>query len=246
MSKRAQRPIARLVAVLGLLILGVVAGSRLSLSFLPEWSLPELRVDLRLANGSELSDLTRRWVVPLESSIRAVGGVRGMAGHVHATGCSLRVRFEAGADAERKAARLESELAGLRRQLPRGARLDVWPVGQGEGDESAIVWLGQEAGETLDQSLIAALRELPEVRAVEVAGTSRPEVWISARHRSQVSASTLNAAIDRGLRFQKLGELQVAGSTLPVVAGDRRDRPPKLWHLQSILSTRIFLGLELI
>ncbi|MEM7587953.1 MAG: ATP-binding cassette domain-containing protein, partial [Acidobacteriota bacterium] len=39
------------------------------------------------------------------------------------------------------------------------------------------------------------------------------------------SASTLNAAIDRGLRFQKLGELQVAGSTLPVVAGDRRDRP---------------------
>ncbi len=227
------RPIGRLVVALAILLLGGVAGFRLSLSFLPEWSLPELRVELRLPTGTELDDLTRKWIVPLEASIRAVGGVRGMAGEVHAAGGSFRVRFEAGADAQRKAARLESELAGLRRGLPRGAQLDVWPVGQGAGDESALVWLDAAEGaeaepvdqSLVDQSLVEALRELPEVRAVDVAGNTRPEVWVSARHRGLASAASLNQAIDRGLRFQHLGELHQGGRLLPVVTDDQRHRP---------------------
>ncbi len=238
MSRPAeQRPLGRLVVALGILLLGAVAGSRLSLSFLPEWSLPELRVELRLPTSTELDDLTRKWIVPLETSIRAVGGVCGMAGEVHAAGGSFRIRFEAGAEAERKAARLESELAGLRRQLPRGARLDIWPIGQGAGDESAIVWLdtaadgtvalgpAAEGTEQVDRSLIETLRELPKVRSVEVAGNTRPEVWIKARHRRQISAAALNAAIDRGLRFGQLGELHRGGRLVPVVTEDQRQRP---------------------
>ncbi len=220
------RPIGRAVLIAGVLLLGAAAAARLEVAYLPAWSLPELRVDLALPEASDLESLTRRWILPLESSIRAAGDVRGLAGEVNATGGNLRVRFRAGTDAERKVARLESELAGLRRRLPPGAHLEVWPVGQGAGDESAIVWLGaaSDAG-SVDQSLLERLRDLPEVRSVEVAGSIRREIWVRARRGGTASANLLGATIDDGLRFQRLGEARDGARRLPVTVADRRHLP---------------------
>ena len=211
-----------------MLLLGVAAAGRLPVAFQPTWSLPELRVDLALPEASELEGLTRRWILPLESSIRAAGDVRGLAGEVNASGGNFRVRFGAGIDAERKVARLESELAGLRRRLPPGAGLNVWPVGQGAGDESAIVWLGSGAGTIgsgVEQGLIETLRGLPEVRSVEVAGEARQEVRVRAHRGGTTSAATLSSAIRDGLRVQRLGEARVGDRRLPVVVADQRHRP---------------------
>ncbi len=220
-----RRPIARLVLVAAVLLLGGVSAARLPVAFLPAWSLPELTVEMRLPDNIELGELTRRWILPLESSIRAVGEVRGMAGEVDASGGSFRVRFRAGTDAERKAARLESELAGLRRRLPAGARLSIWPVGQGAGDESAIVWLDIATGSAVDQRLIEALRELPEVRSLEVAGDPRQELWVSARPSAGVGAGALEEALDHGLRFERLGWARQGGRRLPVRLADQRALP---------------------
>ena len=226
------RPIGRAVLVAGVLVLGAAAAMRLPVAFLPAWSLPELRVDLALPEASDLEGLTRRWILPLESSIRAAGDVRGLAGEVSGSGGNFRVRFSAGVDVERKVARLESELAGLRRRLPPGARLDVWPVGQGAGDESAIVWLGADSGDSrVDQSLIEALRDLPEVRSVEVAGQARHELRVRARPGG-VPAVTLGAAIDDGLRFRRLGEARAGGRRLPVVVADRRHQSVGDLHIR--------------
>ncbi len=221
------RPIGRAVLIAGVLLLGAAAVARLEVAYLPAWSLPELRVDLALPEASDLESLTRRWILPLESSIRASGDVRGLAGEVNATGGNLRVRFRAGTDAARKVARLESELASLRRRLPPGARLEVWPVGQGTGDESAIVWLGADsgAGSSVDRSLVESLRDLPEVRSVEVAGAVRREIRVRARPAGTASAGLLGATIDDGLRFQRLGEAREGIRQLPVVVADRRRQP---------------------
>ena len=72
--KQLIQPVARFVLIAALLMLGAISGARLPLSYLPAWSLPELWVDLRLPESTDLTELTRRWIVPLESSIRAVGG----------------------------------------------------------------------------------------------------------------------------------------------------------------------------
>ncbi len=232
--KRTTRPIGRLVAIAGVLILGIVSAWRLPIAFQPAWSLPELRVDLTLPESSDLDEITRRWVLPLESSIRAIGGVRGTDGEVDATGAGVRVRFQAGTDPGRKAARLESELLRLRRQLPAGSRLTIWPTGQGAGDESSIVWLDTETtGEIpsrsrrrlrVDRNLIETLRELPEVRSVEVAGEARREIRIRARHAG-TPAAVLASAVDRGLRFACLGQARAGGRRLPVVVAGRRHLP---------------------
>ncbi len=212
-----ERPIARLVVVAAVLLLGVVAAVRLPLGYLPTLSFPELSVDLRLPEGGDLDDLTHRWLVPLEAAVRAVGDVRDTAGRMGAFGGSLRVRFAAGIDAERKAARLESELAALRRQLPARARLSVWPAGQGAGDRSAVVWLDADPGEPLDRSLLEALRDLPQVRAVVVAGQTRRELRVRPRRPGAGDAAALAAAIERGLAVRRLGEAHDGGRRLPVI-----------------------------
>ena len=90
--------------------------------------------------------MTREWVEPVESAVRSLGGVTGMAGEVRSDGADLTVRFAPGTDPERKAARLDSELAHLRALLPVGplgeaAGLRVNPATEEDGDFLAIVWL---------------------------------------------------------------------------------------------------------
>ena len=60
-----------------------------------------------------------------KSAVRSLGRVRGMAGEVRTDGAELTVRFAPGTDPERKAARLDSELARLRARLPEGSGLWV-------------------------------------------------------------------------------------------------------------------------
>ena len=172
---------ARYIVCIAVLVLGWVASGRLSLTYLPSWSFPELQVSLQLPQAGELGAVTRQWIEPLEASIRSTGQVTSMAGEVDSRGGSLRVRFTSGIDIQRKAARLESELAGLRRQLPQGARLDVRPRSQGDGESAMILWLPRdEASNRFDASLLRRLQRLPEVREVTVAGRRRSS-YVSER-----------------------------------------------------------------
>ncbi len=219
-----RRPIARLVLVAGVLLLGTVAALRLPTAYPPSWSLPELTVNLWLGESTELADLTRTWILPLESSIRAVGDVSSMAGEVDSRGGFFRVRFRAGTDPERKAARLESELARLRRRG--GAGLQVRPAGQGAGDRAAIIWLEAAEGERLDRGLLTALRALPEVRSVEVAGEKQREIRVTPRAVRAVGTAALHQAIDDGSRVEQLGAtVAFEGWRIPVQLGARRAVP---------------------
>ena len=127
-ASRATHPISRWVVGWVILILGVVGATRIEMAYLPVWTFPELEVRLSLVDAGEVEEITRRYVMPLESAVRSLGEVRGQAGEVSHRGAWLKVRFNPGIDAERKAARLESELQSLRRLLPEGASITVQPV----------------------------------------------------------------------------------------------------------------------
>lgn len=211
-----RRPVARYIVCVAILVLGWVAAGRLSLSYLPSWSFPELQVSLQLPEASELGAVTRRWIEPLEASVRSTGQVRSMAGEVDGRGGSLRVRFASGIDIQRKAARLESELGGLRRQLPRGARLDVSPRSQGDGESSMILWLPRgEDSNRFDAALLQRLQRLPEVREVTVAG--RPPQQLRIRTAtSHVDAEALESVLKATAEGHRLGELRSDGRSLSV------------------------------
>ena len=126
-------PLARLVLTAGLLVLGAVALARLPLEYLPRRSYPELTVLLQLGDATDPALVTREWVEEIESAIRSLGRVKEVGGEVRTDGARLTVRFAPGTDPERKAARLESELAGLRRRLVAGTGQPVDHAGRGSG-----------------------------------------------------------------------------------------------------------------
>ncbi len=220
----AARPIARWVTAAAVLLLGTVAALRLPLAYQPSWSFPELYVDLNLPENNDVEALTRTWILPLESAIRSAGEVRGLAGEVSARGGGFRVRFRAGTDAERKAARLESELGALRRQLPPESSLSITPAGQSSGDISLIAWLPSSPGQEVDRRLIERIRDLPSVRSVYLAGEQPREIRVAQRDLSGDPAS-LHAGLQAELASVDLGWTTFAGKQVPVRVRGAGDVP---------------------
>ena len=208
---RRARPLARGLGVLALLILGTVAAARIDVSYLPERSFPEVRVTLTLNESHDVAELTRRWLQPLESAVRAAGGVTSTAGEVGPSGAALRVRLRPGIDPRRKTARLESELASLARRLTDHGSVRVDPVVQGGGQRSGIVFLeGQTESDA--RALVESLRDSPEVRTVEVAGRDRRELRWTADYAGDLAV--LRSALHDSAAT--LGRLHADGRKLPV------------------------------
>src|SRR6185295_6001845 len=215
-ERSSMRAISRLVATSGLLLLGGVAAARLPLDYLPRQSFPELTVGLTLPEAREPAAVTRDWVEEIEAAIRSLGRVRGTAGEVRSDGAELRVRFAPGTDPESKAARLGSELTGLRRRLPRGARLTVDPAAQVDGNLLALVWLSGATTDAAAEAAAEELRGVPGVRSVEALGVRREELRIELQAGALDPAGTaarLRAALDGALRQSDLGRAE---------RGDRR------------------------
>jgi ABC-2 type transport system ATP-binding protein len=228
------RPLARLVATFALLVLGGFALARLPLEFLPRQSFPELTVGFTLAEDRDPGEVAHAWLEPIESAARSLGRVRGMGGEVRTNGAELTVRFEPGTDPERKAARLDSELARLRAGLPMGATLWVNPTTEREGDFHALVWLSGARDDAALRAAAEAVRTLPGVREVETLGVADEEVRIT------LAASTLDplgtadavlAEVRRSLRAPDLGASRQGDRLRPVMSKGAEAREGSLARL---------------
>lgn len=213
-------------AILGLLvlILGTVSALHLPIAFLPVWNYPEIQVRLDLPQSYEVDEVTQRWVVKIESSIRRLGSVRDTAGFVDAQGFDTRVLLEADTDPEVKAARLESDLERLRPDLPEGSRLSVWPVGGGAG-YSFILWLPTEALGGLSEARLLAdeIESLPRVQSVWLAGERRRELRL--RGHEGTGPAELSASIRSALGGRPVGETRGADGRFVGVRVAMPERP---------------------
>ncbi|HEY0514182.1 MAG TPA: efflux RND transporter permease subunit [Thermoanaerobaculia bacterium] len=215
------RPLARLIATLALLVLGAFALARLPLEYLPRQSFPELTVGVDLGADRDPGEVTRDWVEPIESAVRSLGRVRGMAGEVRTDGADLTVRFEPGTDPERKAARLDSELARLRTHLPAGASLWVEPATDRLGDFHAIVWLSGARDDAGIRAAAEAVRAVPGVREVQTLGVRDEEVRVELAAGTLDPWGTADAVLTeagRSLRVPALGWNRQKDRLRPVVA----------------------------
>ncbi len=211
MKSRTDRPMGRLIVTSALLVLGAVALSRLPLDYLPQQSFPELTVGFRLGEERDPGEVARDWVEPIESAVRSLGEVRGLAGEVRTDGADLTVRFAPGTDPERKAARLDSELVRLRSQLAaasEGSSLWVDPAAEQNGDFLALVWLAGAREDADARAAAEVLRAVPGVRTVELIGVRDEEVRIElaggARDPWGLAGTVLDEA-RRWLRVPSLG-----------------------------------------
>jgi len=170
-----ERPIARAVAAVAIVVLAAVSLPRLRLGYDPEVAFAELTVVLRLPEATDSEDVARRWAVPVEGALRAAGDVIATRGEVDANGARITARFRRGVDAELKAARLATDLVPLRARLPRGATLAIWPARSVQ--PSAVLAVPPERATMIAEQLRAA----PGVREVETYGSIDTEVDVRMR-----------------------------------------------------------------
>jgi ABC-2 type transport system ATP-binding protein len=219
----ADRPLARLVLTLGLIVLGGVALARLPMEYLPHQSFPELTVTLALKDASDPATVTREWLEEVEGAVRSLGRVEEVGGEVRSNGAALTVRFAPGTDPERKAARLESELADLRRRLP--GNLWITPASEVEGDFFAVIWIASRQASDRDaESAAEELRSIPGVQAVSVYGTRQEEVRVEMHSASLdpgADADAVRTEVERALRAPELGRARLQGRDWPVVVPPR-------------------------
>jgi ABC-2 type transport system ATP-binding protein len=216
-----ERPLARLIATLALLVLGGIALARLPLDYFSRAGFPELRVGVALGEDRDPAEVSREWVEPVESAVRSLGGVRGAAGEVRTDGAELTVRFAPGTDAERKAARLDSELARLRAGLPEGAALWVETGTEREGDLLAIVWLTAARDDAGARAAAEAIRAVPGVRAVEPFGVPDEELRLELAGGAVDPWGVAEAVLEearRSLQVPVLGWSESDERRLPVLA----------------------------
>jgi ABC-type multidrug transport system ATPase subunit len=215
------------ILAIAMIALAAVALPRLRLEYAPHVSFPELAVMLRLPPTANIdsAETTRRWVIPIESALRAIGDTTGTRGEVEAGAATITARFKRGTDIELKAARLASDLAPLRARLPEYATLAVFPSRGGVRPSAVLAISGQPIAEEL--------RSTPGVRDVQTSGTARDEIDV----QSEVDPATIVAA----LTPRPLGKKVIAAPAarrirdLPMLAGAeirlRREEPSSIARL---------------
>ena len=201
----------RLVPAAAVVLLAIASARSIQLDYAPALSLPELTVQLTMpaAAATDPIETTTRWIVPVESSIRALGDVLAMRGEIGTDTATITVRFRRGTDPELKVARLASELAGVRARLPRDARLAVWPSGQTGARPSAFLALTgtpDAAKRVADE-----LRTVAGARDVEVYGGTDVETEVRLARGQRIGPEELlDAIVPHHLGTTRVGARQMA------------------------------------
>ncbi len=210
-ARRPGRPLSRLLVALAVLLLGAAAAPRLPLSFEPATLFPELAISLGLPGASGDGERTRL-LAELGSAVARSGEVALQSGEVGPASIELTVRYRPGAATGDKAILLESLLGDLRRRLPEGAFLQVYPQGRRSGSAAFVAEVPRA-----DPALLDAVARLPGVAAAYYSGERRPELRIELPAETCFGAGQLAAA----LAPRRLGRSRGRAAT-----SSSRFRPP--------------------
>ena len=211
----------RAVLALALVLMALVSAPRLHLDYLPRIDEPELTVSLHLDGMfTDPAAMTHRWIVPIESAIRALGDVTALRTQLSSDGASVQVRLRPEADVDVKAARLQSDLARVRSRLPQGSTLSVWPSSQSSDQPSLVVALTGERSAERAETVAEIVRTARGVRDVRIFGAARPTVDIELRSGAP---SLEEGALRRALAPALLGTTSVGGRRQWVVAAPAAD-----------------------
>jgi ABC-2 type transport system ATP-binding protein len=207
--------VARAMVVAAIIVLAIASAPLLHLDYTPRAAVPELAVNLALAaSTTDPVDMTNRWIVPIESAVRALGDVTEARTEVSINGAELRVRFKAGADVDVKAARLSSELVSLRAKLPEGSQLSVWPSTQARTPAMIVAMTGRRA-EQIAQRVAGELWTASGVREVRVFGGIEREVEVNLARG--IAPAVVRQSIERSMGGHAIGVATISARRLPLI-----------------------------
>ncbi|MET7621657.1 efflux RND transporter permease subunit [Streptomyces sp. NPDC005408] len=205
----SQRALVGLMSIVAI-VFGAIAIPQLKQQLLPSIELPMVSV-LAPYQGASPDVVEKQVVEPLESTIKAVDGIKGITSTASEGNAVIMASFEYGDGSKQLVADVQQAVNRARTQLPE----DVDPqVVAGSTDDIPTVVLAvtsskdqQALADQLDRTVVPALEDIAGVGQVSVDGVQDLQVSVTPDDRKIAAA---------GLNTPALGEaLKAGGATMP-------------------------------
>ena len=216
-----RRPVTMSMISISIVLLGIVALSRLPVDLMPDVTFPSLTVTVEYADVGplEMEELVTR---PLEQAVAAIAGLEEVVSTSQEGTSQIRLNFDWGTDLNEAADDLRSRLDRIRGRLPEDAEPPV--IFKFDAANAPIMFLGLEGDlapvalrEMAKNDLSPRLERVPGVAAVTVRGGLRRQIRVElAKDKITALDLALNEIIgllDTENRNVPIGELDDGNMT---------------------------------
>ncbi|MBV1908309.1 MAG: efflux RND transporter permease subunit [Kangiellaceae bacterium] len=181
-----KRPIATLMGLISLLVLGVIALTRLELAFMPEAEQKQVFVVVNYQNASPKA-IERMIVRPLEESLASINGLEHMSSNSDHRGARVVLNFDFDTNMDLVRAEIRERIDRTRSELPEDVDRIVlsgnWnPRESGETILEARIASGRDLSksyELLERKIVRPLERIPGVAVVSLDGVNPREVRVN-------------------------------------------------------------------
>jgi HAE1 family hydrophobic/amphiphilic exporter-1 len=244
-----ERPVATLMLLVSLVVLGVVSIGRIPLGAQPMIERPMVQVEVPFP-GSHPLEALREIAMPIEEEIATIPGVSSLRSDSGASRVEVRVEFDWDDDLDLKKLEVREAVERVRRQLPDGIgwiRVEGRMMGHGGGS----ILRGRlsserdlsESWELLDRRIRRPIERVGGVARVELSGVEpqqvRIDIDLDALERHGVSPAALRARLDRENLDMDLGAIRGDRLRYDVRAVGRFDEVDEIRALQIAEGVRL-------
>lgn len=221
-----RNPVTTGMLVVTVVVMGLLATSRISLDMFPSFERPVLQITVPYPDASP-SEVERRIVRPLEESLGTVRRLETIRSTASQNRARVELEFQPGTNMDLASLEVRERVEQVRRELPPDVqRVDLRRFSSDEQPvlRAAVSWDGDPAQltELVERRIEPALLQVPGVAQVEFSGLESREVSIELdqdRMRAQgVTIAMISQALSRGNQDFSAGELEVDGTRFLVIA----------------------------
>ncbi|KQV02754.1 hypothetical protein ASC55_10925 [Microbacterium sp. Root322] len=219
--------------ILSLATLAIVALGLISMGSLKQELMPSLQAPMAFisaqSQGLAPEEMASSVTEPVEQAVRALPGVTSVTSTTSSGGAQILVEWSFGENDEETLRTIRSATESLKPSFPSGTEVQV--ASGGAGDLPAMVLSAgtsgdQETfGDALQQTVVPALKGVPGVRAVELAGQETQRITIDLRPadvtRLKVEPSTLGPILEAHGAALPAGQADSAEGPLSITVGSR-------------------------
>jgi HAE1 family hydrophobic/amphiphilic exporter-1 len=227
-----RRPIAMLMIIGALCLLGGVAYSQLAVKRLPDVSYPRINIQVSYPGGSA-DNVRTQAIDPIQNAISSIGGIDNITSKSSVGNGRITVRFGSGLDIDRKAAEVAHAIDAMSGSLPEEVQLPT--VTKNDPDAAPILnvaVIGKEMDRAdlfnlVTDTIQPAIARVPGVADVGLSGGRQPQINVEVRQDSlrqfNVTMSDITSAVSRANQETPGGAVLHDGRQLPVVTAGAVD-----------------------
>lgn len=178
-----RRPVTTIMVFVTVVLIGMIAATRLPLAFLPTLTGPQLWIEIPYP-GSTPEEVERLITAPAEEALATVSGVKNIYSWSRESGAGISVQFDWGDEVELKGLEIREKLDGIRDQWPDD--VERFFVYQWSSDDWAILNLRissdkdlSNAYDLLNRNLKRPIERVNGISRVTLYGVEAKEVKIS-------------------------------------------------------------------